>query len=65
MIVVVTVYLYLDILIPYVKNISFFHVQYKAQDVVVKGSGKFEIVFTPSDGGEKTTVDVFDFEGLS
>jgi len=37
--------------------------QYKAQDVVVKGAGKFEIQFTPKDGGEKTTVDVFDFEG--
>ncbi|XP_066923984.1 isocitrate dehydrogenase [NADP], mitochondrial-like [Clytia hemisphaerica] len=37
--------------------------QYKAQDVVVKGAGKFEIQFTPKDGSEKTTVDVFDFDG--
>lgn len=37
--------------------------QYKAQDVVVKGSGKFEIVFTPDNGSEKTTVNVFDFQG--
>merc|ERR1712048_1458162 len=37
--------------------------QYKAQDVVVKGAGKFEIVFTPEDGGDKTTVDVFNFQG--
>jgi len=36
--------------------------QYRAEDMVVKGPGKFEISFTPV-GGEKTTVDVFDFKG--
>ena len=30
----------------------------------MKGSGKFEIVFTPEDGSGKTTVNVFDFKGL-
>ncbi|XP_057308598.1 uncharacterized protein LOC130646929 isoform X2 [Hydractinia symbiolongicarpus] len=37
--------------------------QYKAQDLVVKGQGKFELSFTPKDGSAKTVVDVFDFKG--
>lgn len=37
--------------------------QYKAEDFVVKGAGKFEISFTPNDGSPKTTVDVFNFKG--
>jgi len=37
--------------------------QYKAEDRVAHGPGKFEISFTPADGGEKQVVDVFDFEG--
>jgi isocitrate dehydrogenase len=37
--------------------------QYKAEDLVVPGPGKFQISFTPADGGEATTVDVFDFKG--
>ena len=36
--------------------------QYRATDFVVPGPGKFEIVFTPADGGEKTTYNVFDFK---
>jgi len=35
--------------------------QYKATDWVVPGNGKFEIVYTPVDGGEKKTFQVFDF----
>jgi len=37
--------------------------QYKAEDRVAHGPGKFEISFTPADGGEKQVVDVFDFTG--
>jgi len=37
--------------------------QYKAQDAVAKGPGKFEISFTPADGSEKINIDVFDFKG--
>lgn len=37
--------------------------QYKAEDFVVKGPGKFQISFTPESGGEQTLVDVFDFKG--
>lgn len=37
--------------------------QYKAQDLVVQGQGKFELSFTPKDGSAKTVVDVFDFKG--
>ena len=36
--------------------------QYKAEDRVAHGKGKFEISFTP-EGGEKQVVDVFDFKG--
>lgn len=37
--------------------------QYKATDFVVPGPGKFEIVYTPADGGEKVTYNVFDYKG--
>lgn len=37
--------------------------QYKAEDRVVKGPGKFEISFTPANGDKKITVDVFNFKG--
>jgi len=37
--------------------------QYRATDLVVKGKGKFQIVFTPEDGSEVQTYDVFDFPG--
>ena len=37
--------------------------QYRATDSVVTGAGKFEMVFTPADGGEKQTFEVFNFPG--
>jgi len=37
--------------------------QYRAEDFVVPGPGKFTMTFTPSDGGEPTEIDVFDFPG--
>jgi len=37
--------------------------QYRAEDRVAKGPGKFEMSFTPADGGEKQVVDIFDFTG--
>jgi isocitrate dehydrogenase len=35
--------------------------QYRATDAVVKGKGKFEMVFTPEDGSEPTRWEVFNF----
>ena len=35
--------------------------QYRATDFVAPGAGKFEIVYTPADGGEKTTLEVYNF----
>ncbi len=37
--------------------------QYKATDVVVKGKGKMTMTFTPEDGREPQTWEIFDFEG--
>eukprot|EP01119_Soliformovum_irregulare_P002622 TRINITY_DN1286_c0_g1_i1.p1 TRINITY_DN1286_c0_g1~~TRINITY_DN1286_c0_g1_i1.p1 ORF type:complete len:439 (-),score=136.93 TRINITY_DN1286_c0_g1_i1:42-1358(-) len=37
--------------------------QYKATDFVVSGPGKFEMTFTPANGGEKQTWNVYDFKG--
>jgi isocitrate dehydrogenase len=37
--------------------------QYRAEDFVVPGPGKFTLTFTPEDGGEPITRDVFDFPG--
>src|SRR3954471_7198297 len=37
--------------------------QYRAEDFVVPGPGKLTLTFTPSDGGERKEVDVFDFPG--
>jgi len=37
--------------------------QYKAEDLVAKGPGKFQIMFTPADGGEPQVTDVYDFKG--
>ncbi len=37
--------------------------QYRATDFVVKGKGKLTITFTPDDGDEKQSFDVYDFEG--
>ena len=35
--------------------------QYKATDYVAKGAGKFEMVFTPKDGGAVERMEVFNF----
>src|SRR5918999_1425988 len=37
--------------------------QYRAEDWVVPGAGKFTMTFTPDDGGEPKQIDVFDFPG--
>jgi isocitrate dehydrogenase len=37
--------------------------QYKATDFVTKGKGKLTITFTPEDGGEPQSYNVYDFEG--
>ena len=37
--------------------------QYRAEDWVVPGPGKFTMTFTPEDGGEAKEIDVFDFPG--
>lgn len=37
--------------------------QYKATDAVIKGKGKLTMSFTPEDGGETKTWEVYNFEG--
>src|SRR5918997_1770661 len=37
--------------------------QYRAEDFVVPGPGKFKLTFTPDDGGAPKEIDVFDFPG--
>ena len=37
--------------------------QYKATDFVTKGKGKLTITFTPEDGGEPVSKEVYDFQG--
>src|SRR5690606_32562640 len=37
--------------------------QYRATDTVIKGKGKLTMTFTPEDGGEVQTFDVYDFKG--
>lgn len=37
--------------------------QYRATDFVTKGKGKLTITFTPEDGTEATSYEVYDFEG--
>jgi isocitrate dehydrogenase len=37
--------------------------QYKATDAVVDRPGKFQIVFTPTDGSETKTFNVYDYKG--
>lgn len=37
--------------------------QYRATDFLVDRAGKFQMVFTPKDGSEARTFDVFDFPG--
>lgn len=36
--------------------------QYRATDAVIPGPGKFEIVYTPADGGAETRFNVYDFK---
>merc|ERR1711998_85994 len=36
--------------------------QYRATDFVVPGAGKFELVYTPEDGSEKQTMEVYNFK---
>lgn len=37
--------------------------QYRATDFVAPGPGKLQLVYTPSDGSQATTLDVFNFQG--
>ncbi len=37
--------------------------QYRATDFLVKGKGKLTITYTPEDGGDVQSYDVYDFEG--
>ncbi len=37
--------------------------QYRATDAVIKGKGKLTMTFTPEDGGEVQTWNVYDFDG--
>ncbi|KAG8758364.1 Isocitrate dehydrogenase [NADP], mitochondrial precursor (Oxalosuccinate decarboxylase) [Ceratobasidium sp. 423] len=37
--------------------------QYRSTDFIVPGPGKLELIYTPSDGGKPTTLNVYDFEG--
>ncbi|XP_074558471.1 isocitrate dehydrogenase [NADP]-like [Curcuma longa] len=37
--------------------------QYRATDMIVKGSGKLKMVFVPEDGGAPTELDVYEFKG--
>ncbi len=37
--------------------------QYKATDTVIKGKGKLTMTFTPEEGGEEQTWEVYDFQG--
>ncbi|UGS34574.1 NADP-dependent isocitrate dehydrogenase [Capillimicrobium parvum] len=37
--------------------------QYRATDLVVPGAGNLTLTFTPTDGGEPTELDVYDFPG--
>lgn len=37
--------------------------QYKSTNIKIPGAGKLELKFTPKDGGEKLSYDVYDFKG--
>jgi isocitrate dehydrogenase len=37
--------------------------QYRATDTVIKGKGKLTMTFTPADGGQPQTFEVYDFKG--
>ncbi len=39
-----------------------FLLQYKATDIVIPGTGKVELVYTPSNGGEATKYTVYEFK---
>lgn len=41
----------------------YFYFQYRARDFVVNGPGVFEISYSPADGSEKLTTEVFEFTG--
>ncbi len=37
--------------------------QYRATDFVAPGPGKLQLVYTPTDGSQPTTLNVYDFKG--
>ncbi|KAG8988891.1 Isocitrate dehydrogenase [NADP], mitochondrial precursor (Oxalosuccinate decarboxylase) [Tulasnella sp. JGI-2019a] len=37
--------------------------QYRSTDFIAPGPGKLQLIFTPEGGGEKTTMNVYDFKG--
>ncbi|KIM74062.1 hypothetical protein PILCRDRAFT_70388 [Piloderma croceum F 1598] len=37
--------------------------QYRSTDFIAPGPGKLQLVYTPADGGDKTTMNVYDFKG--
>ena len=37
--------------------------QYRSTDFVAPGPGKLQLVYTPANGGEPTTMNVYDFKG--
>lgn len=37
--------------------------QYRSTDFIAPGPGKLQLVYTPENGGEKTTMNVYDFKG--
>ncbi|KDN50061.1 hypothetical protein RSAG8_01397, partial [Rhizoctonia solani AG-8 WAC10335] len=37
--------------------------QYRSTDFIAPGPGKLELTYTPSDGGKRTTLNIYDFEG--
>jgi isocitrate dehydrogenase len=36
--------------------------QYRAKDAVIPGPGKLEMIYTPTDGGEKQVIEVYNFD---
>lgn len=37
--------------------------QYRSTDFIAPGPGKLQLVYSPENGGEKTTMNVYDFKG--
>lgn len=37
--------------------------QYKSTDFIAPGPGKLQLVYTPKDGGQPVTMEVYDFKG--